>query len=638
MQTAFSGYAAPTSSTTYTPNQFFDVVLPNASRGCLRLVGYLIRKTLGWSDEHGNPINPEAYVSYRELIEDAGISRGAIKDAIQEALDKRFIQCLRFGQPHRPHEEGFSALYSLKWDETEKYLTKPDEFNGFFSGNGNLTHIPNEFFDYTIPREPLAIVQVIGVIIRTSIGWQSKFGFRRMQTELSFSEIMRRTGINSRTTVSNAIKAAIDGNHIRRVEHGVFDPNAGVASKATVYALRWLDDDGGKPRSERLVENPVEGLEPQATLFDFDTADGSKTGPAPQFKKRTGKTTVQKLDRSSTVQKADREDGSESEPDKRSKIGPATVQEVDCLEFKKRTDIKTTNLNNESKQQQTESVAVAGGSALSLLAGRLIAEGVESLRAAAIVKDFPAERIVRQLEALPSRKIRSSKTGFLIRAIELDIPIPSDLKVPESGARKLASHFYAELGGNEGEPVSHVGDSDEDAASSLLQKFPAQLQDNPAQLGRDFGRYVIKQTSGAKFPVRTLTLAVRSYGDEFLGGRRARFEADLQKRALERRTEHEKTFQPEYQAYVRAVVEAIPVEDPELWAAFETWVSAKIERRRRMSDTIYRRSQEQLADPEGRVSFVIEFLAEVRPEMIPAFWDWDAKINQQPFSREGVSQ
>lgn len=88
---AFQGFKLPTSSTTYTPNQFFDVVLPHASRGCLRLVAYIIRKTLGWSDEHGNPQNPNAHVTYRELIENAGISRGAIKEAIAEAMDKRFI-------------------------------------------------------------------------------------------------------------------------------------------------------------------------------------------------------------------------------------------------------------------------------------------------------------------------------------------------------------------------------------------------------------------------------------------------------------------------------------------------------------------------------------------------------------------
>lgn len=121
---AFQGFKPPTSSTTYTPNQFFDVVLPHASRGCLRLVAYLIRKTLGWSDEHGNPQNPNAHVTYRELIDSAGISRGAIKDAIEEALGNRFIDCLRFGQPHKAGEEGFSALYSLRWDEREEYVDR----------------------------------------------------------------------------------------------------------------------------------------------------------------------------------------------------------------------------------------------------------------------------------------------------------------------------------------------------------------------------------------------------------------------------------------------------------------------------------------------------------------------------------
>ncbi len=44
-QIPFTGYPAPTSNTTYTPNQFFDVVLRHSSRGCVRLVAYMIRKT-----------------------------------------------------------------------------------------------------------------------------------------------------------------------------------------------------------------------------------------------------------------------------------------------------------------------------------------------------------------------------------------------------------------------------------------------------------------------------------------------------------------------------------------------------------------------------------------------------------------
>lgn len=51
-------------------------------------------------------------------------------------------------------------------NELGGYVTDPDEFQDFFAGNGNLTHIPNDFFDYTIPNEPLAIIQVVGVIAR----------------------------------------------------------------------------------------------------------------------------------------------------------------------------------------------------------------------------------------------------------------------------------------------------------------------------------------------------------------------------------------------------------------------------------------------------------------------------------------
>ena len=73
---AFAGFATPTSNTTFTPNQFFDVCLRYHSRGVVRLVAYLIRQTLGWCDANGQPLHERVQVSYRELIEKAGISRG----------------------------------------------------------------------------------------------------------------------------------------------------------------------------------------------------------------------------------------------------------------------------------------------------------------------------------------------------------------------------------------------------------------------------------------------------------------------------------------------------------------------------------------------------------------------------------
>ena len=235
---AFDGYAPPTSSTTYTPNQFFDVVLPHASRGCLRLVAYLIQKTLRISDKDGNPMYPECHASYHELSEKAGIGRGRVKEAIDEAIARRCIDCLQMGQRHKAGEEGRSALYALRWDERPEYIRDPAQFDGFFEGEGNYTRIPNAFFDHTIPNENLSVVKVVGVVIRHTIGWQKKVGFRRQQVQMSFTELMRRSGIASRSTVSQAVKEAIERNHIERVEEGRFDPYSGVA---TTWGVKWTD-------------------------------------------------------------------------------------------------------------------------------------------------------------------------------------------------------------------------------------------------------------------------------------------------------------------------------------------------------------------------------------------------------------
>ncbi len=87
----FPGFAAPTSNTTFTPNQFFDVCLRFQSRGVVRLVAYLIRQTLGWCDANGQPLHERVPVSYRELVEKAGISRGLIRRSLDEAIVGGFI-------------------------------------------------------------------------------------------------------------------------------------------------------------------------------------------------------------------------------------------------------------------------------------------------------------------------------------------------------------------------------------------------------------------------------------------------------------------------------------------------------------------------------------------------------------------
>lgn len=602
---AFTGFKSPTSSTTYTPNQFFDVVLPNASRGCLRLVAYLIRKTLGWSDEHGNPQNPHAHVTYRELIECAGISRGAIKEAIDEALEKRFIDCLRFGQPHKAGEEGCSALYSLRWDDRKEYITSLSEFNGFFAGNGNLTHIPNQFFDFLVPREPLAVVRVVGVIIRHTIGFQTHYGFRRQHVEISLSEIMRRTGIASSSTVSNALKAAAVGRYIRKVSEGFFDPDAGVASKATTFGVNWEDS----PHNE------------------LNSANGSKIEAGDRSKNRSGVL--------GTVQKSKRVDGSNSEAENGPKIEAATVQESKREAFKNRSDIKTTNLNNPSKQQQTD-VGVGGRKSLSLLVQRLMAVGIDGTKASELVEHFDAERIERQLDALPSRKVKSSLTGFLIRAIERDIPIESKAQT-SSAASVFAEHFYAELGGNSGSPVGYTTSADEEAAANLIGKAPSCLREKPAQAGRELANYVQRQTSNSKFPIRSLPLAVRSYGDEFLAGLTAKAEREAREQAAARKAEHQSRFEPIYRQFLRSLATELEQAGGADWEECVTWFERKANRRRGMSETFYRRVMQQWENPEERPEVIIEFLSEKNPGSVPSFWEWDARMNEERFSKEGMN-
>jgi len=248
----FKGFALPTSNTVYTPNQFFDVCLPHSSRGVVRLVSLLIRKTLGWCDEDGNPQAEQHTVSWSGF-EAAGISRDMIRESIKEAINRQFIRCVRQPQAKKAGSPSVSGLYELKWDERPAYVKDPREFRGFFAGEGNRTYIPNQFFDDVIPHQPLAVVKVVGSVIRFSIGFQNKWGHRRRNASLSYQHIQNYSHIRDRKTLSTSIHHAIKSNYIERIEEGFFDPDAGKLSKAAVYAVKWLNESAN-PRNGR--KNP----------------------------------------------------------------------------------------------------------------------------------------------------------------------------------------------------------------------------------------------------------------------------------------------------------------------------------------------------------------------------------------------
>jgi hypothetical protein len=271
----FQGFALPTSNTTYTPNQFFDVCLPHCSRGCLRLVALLIRQTLGWCDEHGNPQGVRHLLSWDDF-QRAGISREMIRAALAEAIQGHFIQCVRQPRQQKSGQPAISGLYELKWDSRPGYFKDPAEFRGFFAGEGNRTYIPNQFFDHLVPHEPLAVVKVVGSVIRFSIGFQNKWGHRRTRISLSYQHIQNYSLIRDRKTLSGAIRHALASNYIERVEEGYFDADAGKLSKAAVYAVKWLSTNANPLNGQKTPP----GIDKLETRSENPTGNGQKTPPA----------------------------------------------------------------------------------------------------------------------------------------------------------------------------------------------------------------------------------------------------------------------------------------------------------------------------------------------------------------------
>lgn len=265
----FAGFLPPTSNTTYTPNQFFDVCLPHSSRSAIRVVGYFIRRTLGWCDQYGRPQEEQIEISFRELAQRAGVSRDRLRAALDEALAGRFIECVREGRPSLAGDAGQSAIYRLRWDDAPEYCKTPTLFGGFFEREGNRTDIPNQYFDHVLPTESLSVIKVVGAVIRSSIGFAVRRGVRRQWASLSYSQIQHFTGLKSRKDLALALRTAIERRYIVRLEEGCFTPDK-AEQKSAVYALRWTDGWAGSPSGQ--VSEPDES-------GDHRSESPTRTGP-----------------------------------------------------------------------------------------------------------------------------------------------------------------------------------------------------------------------------------------------------------------------------------------------------------------------------------------------------------------------
>ncbi|HRK30439.1 MAG TPA: hypothetical protein PLD59_05120 [Tepidisphaeraceae bacterium] len=523
----FLGFEPLSSNWVYCPNQFFDTCLPYRSRGCVRLVGYMIRRTLGWRDQHGDPIDqPHILTSYNELIRDAGISRGAIRDALDEAIKWGFIRCVNPGRRSVQDETQLNGVYELRWDEESRtYETDPKQFRGFVV-QGCRTDIPNQFFDVVIPNEPLAVIKVVGVVIRQSIGFEARFGSRRKEAQLSYTDIQRRSKIGSRDTLNEAIRQAIHANFIQLASLGYFDPNAGRASLAAKYALKWLSNNTYHPTGSKTVPGKIPDLKP-TNRFKNRTETGSKTVPANRFKNRTG--------------------------------------------------IETKQRNETLKQQQAVVASV------NLEAAKKLAEAGFDLKTAQVLAlGHSLADVEQQIAWLPLRNPSSNPLGLLRRAIENSWPAPLKVQHAELSqdhpGREFVRHFYAGKAGNEGQPTAEPTPTEIAIADAFVKLLLAEWAE-PSRVpdwGRQFGAFVRRTQESEPRKVRTFPLAVRLFGDTYAAHHRGEKRNFLQRVYQTNRSEVEARMKPAWYGYVAGVETRVAVEQRADYERFEAW---RLERR-----------------------------------------------------------
>jgi len=608
----FVGYPPPTSNTIYCPNQFFDVVVPNYSRGVIRLVGYLIRQSLGWSDAHGNPMNEQIQVSYSDLIHKAGISRGAIRKALDEALDGNLIVEVQKGQPNKAGSKSSSACYELRWDDREEYIKDINDFQGFFSGNGNLTYIPNAFFDYTIRHEKLCVVKVVGSILRFTIGYQTRKGFRRRQVKMSVSQIKEYAHTPSTNTIDRGIKEAMEKGHLIRLSAGFFDRNGGKNSEAAEYTIHWND---------RAEYNPDSFSKP------ITKSNGSKMGTEISTK---------------TVQKWERGQSKNGNGSNGSKMGTETVQKKERERFKNGNGLYINNKSNNipKQQQQDETPEKPAVAAKDFLVGILTQNGFDQATANRFAIEYPTELIENQCKWLAIRNPTRNPAGLLRRSIEENWPAPEIPNSKPTLDEIFVSAWYAQLGGNENGSVAPATTSDVRSCTRFIESWQKlDPTKDVEKMAREFASW-IDRTEQMNSPARrSLKFSLSRFGDRFISDMRKRLEIIQRNRIEKLKEAHLERNLPNYHTWVSDRESWLSEKHPE---AFQRFKEEDQDRRERLLKNPYISDAEMrerfLRTHDSKADYICRLVTHftegqnASPVLLPPFWVWDREFNKESFN------
>lgn len=175
----------------------------------------------------------------------------------------------------------------LRWDVDGEYTTDAKVFQGFYAGEGHRTPIPNAFFSRVVRLERLAVLKVVGTVLRHTVGYQNQFGGRRLVAPLSYSYMQRYAKLRDRSSLSQAISIAIDSGYIRQISPGVVDPKATVRRPAT-YAVNWRTEDKTGAISSKTRPAALDRSKNQTSIGSKNRpADRSRTRPKKRHKRKT---------------------------------------------------------------------------------------------------------------------------------------------------------------------------------------------------------------------------------------------------------------------------------------------------------------------------------------------------------------
>ena len=617
-QPAFPGFPAFRSNVTYVPIQFFTVVLPYSTRGTVRIVGYVLRKILGWVNEQGEPTCEQLQFTYRELVEQAGLSRAGVAVALQEALKNHFLRCLQTPPPDPKESPKCSWVYGLCWDTTGGYTDNPAIFQGFHYSEAAVfeeadgtsavrrarsarKNIPNAFFDYLLPNERLSVIRVVGALLFYSIQW-GPGGERRVPVSKSITELSHLTQL-SRQHVHEAVQEARQRGYIELVDPGCFDPKAGQNSRPATYGIRWMTS----PAAARAAATV-----PAGTLLPESSVQIGERTKGEEFRKVNG----------APVQKGERTE----------------FRKVNGEAFKKVNDI---SIKTESKTKQTAAEgagAMTGAPDFAAAVALLVKQGFDKPAARHLAQQRSLEVIQRQIEWMPFRTATKNRLGMLRKAIEENWLKPEGAAsaVPTAGealARLFAAHYYGAYHGLSGPAQTEPFPKDLQAAGQFVAGLLELRRDENLvpEWGRQFGQLMRAKHQGDPKAKPNLSYALTLYGGLFLSQRQREAAAHRKKALGTAKERHQAAFYVRYEDYLRQTEIALQKADAALYAAF---LEHRGETRQRMNGGLFLASADTLAKFESERSRLLcfaEFLHRHPEHPVLDFWEWDARLNPQRF-------